>query len=163
MRLWLVLLANFVSQNNPTVLTLKNKNGEASRVKVSLKYIPVLMKLDPSESISNMGTLRVEILDAANLLAMDRNGKSDPFCIFELEGKEVFKSKVQKKTLHPSWNEHFETKIVSRTAANFVVEVHDWDMASKVTFTFSGRPIKYIDVLTLLFHRATFWAKPELI
>jgi Ca2+-dependent lipid-binding protein len=111
---------------------LKSKDGEVSKVKVSLKYIPVLMKLDPSESISNMGTLRVDILDAANLPSADRNGKSDPFCVFELDGKEVHKTKVQKKTLHPAWNEVFETKIASRTAAQFEVEIFDWDLGSKV-------------------------------
>jgi hypothetical protein len=90
------------------------------------------MKLDPSESISNMGTLRVDILDAANLPSADRNGKSDPFCVFKLDGREVHKTKVQKKTLHPAWNEAFETKVASRTAADFEVEIMDWDLGSKV-------------------------------
>lgn len=121
--------------NNPTVLSLKDKNGDISKIKISLKYIPVLMRLDPSESINNMGTVRVDILDAANLPSADRNGKSDPFCVFELDDKEVHKTKVQKKTLHPAWNEVFETKVVSRTAANFVVEVFDWDLGSKVCYS----------------------------
>jgi hypothetical protein len=92
------------------------------------------MKLDPSESISNMGALRVDILDAANLPSADRNGKSDPFCVFELDGKEIHKTKVQKKTLHPAWNEVFETKVASRTAAKFTVEIFDWDVGSKADF-----------------------------
>lgn len=100
------------------------------------------MQLDPSESINNMGNLRVDVLDAANLIAADRNGKSDPFCIFTLDGKEVHKTEFQKKTLHPSWNEVFETKIASRTAANFVVEVLDWDMGSKVCFA-RGCPFSF--------------------
>jgi Ca2+-dependent lipid-binding protein len=116
------------------VLTLKSKDGELSKIKVSLKYIPVNMKLDPSESISNMGTLRVDVLDAANLPSADRNGKSDPFCVFELDGKEVHKTQVQKKTLHPAWNEMFETKVASRTAAKFMVEIFDWDITSKVCY-----------------------------
>jgi len=118
--------------NNPTVLTLKDKDGQTSKVKISLKYIPVAMRLDRSESISNMGTLRVDILDGANLPAADRNGKSDPFCVFELDGKEVHKTKVQKKTLHPAWNEFFEAQVASRVAAQFEVEVFDWDIGSKV-------------------------------
>ena len=90
------------------------------------------MNLHPSESISNMGTLRVDVLDAANLPSADRNGKSDPYCVFELDGREVHKTLVQKKTLHPAWNEMFETKVASRTAAKFEVEVFDWDLTSKV-------------------------------
>lgn len=85
------------------------------------------MELDPSESINNMGTLRVEVLDAADLPAADRNGLSDPYCIFSLNGTEIFKTKTQKKTLHPAWNEYFERPIKSRTTADFKVTVMDRD------------------------------------
>jgi len=92
------------------------------------------MELDPSESINNMGTLRVDVLDAKDLPSADRNGYSDPFCRFELNGQQVFKTEVQKKTLHPAWNEFFETEIASRTGANFVCKVYDWDFASEPDF-----------------------------
>ncbi|KFY52897.1 hypothetical protein V496_08078 [Pseudogymnoascus sp. VKM F-4515 (FW-2607)] len=115
--------------NNPTVLKLKDDKGHVSSIKVSLKYIPVQMLLDPSESMNNMGTLRVDILDGADLPSADRNGYSDPFCKFELNGENVFKTQVQKKTLTPVWNEFFETEIPSRTAADFKCKVYDWDFA----------------------------------
>lgn len=98
---------------------------------VSLRYIPVEMKLDPTESINNMGTLRVDVLDAADLPSADRNGLSDPYCKFKMDGKDVFKTKVQKKTLHPAWNEFFETPVKSRIGADFKVEVYDWDFGEK--------------------------------
>jgi len=98
-----------------------------------------MMTLDPSESINNMGTLRVDVLDAANLPSADRNGKSDPYCIFALDGKQLHKTDVQKKTLHPSWNEFFETKVASRTAANFVVDIFDWDLGGKADFLSRGQ------------------------
>ena len=60
------------------------------------------MALDPSESINNMGKLRVDVLDASDFPSADRNGYSDPYCKFELNGKDVFKTKVQKKTLQPA-------------------------------------------------------------
>lgn len=103
-------------------------------MKVSLKYIPVKMHLDPSESINNMGNLRVDVIDAANLPAADSNGKSDPYCKFELNGQEVFKTKTQKKTLNPIWNEFFEIIIPSRTAAKFNCKVYDYDFADKPDF-----------------------------
>lgn len=115
----------------PTELTLKGTDGALSKVIVSLKYLPVKMQLDPSESINNMGTLRVDVLDAADLPSADRNGYSDPYCKFRLNGKEVFKTKVQKKTLHPAWNEFFEVPINSRTAADFKCDVYDWDFGDK--------------------------------
>lgn len=121
-------------QNNPTTLQLKSLNGGSSWVKVSLKYIPINMTLDPSESINNMGKLRVDVLDAMDLPSADRNGKSDPYCKFELNGDEVYKTKVQKKTLQPAWNEFFEVAVPSRTASKFKVDVYDWDFADKPDF-----------------------------
>lgn len=110
---------------------MKDDDGKMSSVKVSLKYVPVKMHLDPRESINNMGNLRVDVLDATELPSADSNGKSDPFCKFELNGQEVFKTKTQKKTLHPAWNEFFEVPIPSRIAAKFRVNVMDWDFADK--------------------------------
>lgn len=118
----------------PTELTLKGDDGSVSTVVVNLKYLPIEMKLDPSESINNMGILRVDVLDAAELPAADRNGFSDPYCKFKLNDKEVHKTKTQKKTLHPAWNETFETMVTSRTAANFRVDVYDWDFGDKADY-----------------------------
>ncbi|KAL2757592.1 hypothetical protein ACRALDRAFT_1039836 [Sodiomyces alcalophilus JCM 7366] len=120
--------------NNPTTLKLRDRDGRPCNVKISLKYIPLKMKLDPSESINNMGHIRIDVLDAENLPSADRNGKSDPYCKFELNGEEVYKTKVQKKTLHPVWNEFFEIPVPSRTAADFKVVVWDWDFADKPDF-----------------------------
>ena len=82
-------------------MTLKGSNGSVSKITVSLKYIPVKIRLDPSESINNQGNLRVNILDANNLPVADRNGFSNPYCKFDLNGKEIYKTKIQKKTLYP--------------------------------------------------------------
>ncbi|KAK4693255.1 hypothetical protein P7C71_g4110, partial [Lecanoromycetidae sp. Uapishka_2] len=115
----------------PEELVKYGSDGMSSRITVNLKYIPVKMELDPSESINNMGTLRLDVLDADDLPAADRNGFSDPFCKFNLNGKEVYKTQTQKKTLHPSWNEYFEVPVKSRTAADFQVAVWDWDFGDK--------------------------------
>lgn len=118
----------------PTELTLRTDNGAVSKIKVSLRFIPVVMKLDPSESINNSGEIRVDVLDAADLPSADRNGFSDPYCKFKLGDKEVFKTKVQKKTLHPAWNEFFETSVKSRIGADFRVDVYDWDFGDKADY-----------------------------
>lgn len=112
---------------------------------ISLRYLPVKMTLDPSESMNNSGSLRVEVLDAADLPAADRNGYSDPYCRFTLQGKEVYKTKTQKKTLHPAWNEFFEVPIRSRTAGNFQVDVYDWDIGGSSDFL--GKAIINLDIL----------------
>lgn len=97
------------------------------------------MQLDPSESVNNQGNLRVDLLDATDLPAADRNGFSDPFCRFMLGGKEVFKSKVQKKSLQPAWNEYFETQVRSRIAADFELKVFDWDLGGSDDFLGKAR------------------------
>jgi hypothetical protein len=110
---------------------MKDNEDRTYSVKVSLKYVPVQMRLDPSESINNMGNLRIDILDAKNLPSADSNGKSDPFVKFELNGMEVYKTKTQKKTLHPTWNEFFEVQVPSRTGSKLRAVVWDWDFADK--------------------------------
>ena len=115
----------------PTQFTLKDNHGRESKITVSMRFLPVKMQLDPSESFNNAGNVRVEVLDGADLPAADRNGYSDPYCKFMLHGKEIYKTKTQKKTLHPAWNEFFETPIRSRTAADFKVDVMDWDFADR--------------------------------
>jgi len=129
----------------PTAVTLKDNTGHDSKITVSMRYLPVQMQLDASESFNNSGNLRVEVLDAADLPAADRNGFSDPFCKFSLDGKEVYKTKVQKKTLHPAWNEFFEVPVRSRTAAKFEVNVMDWDFGDKADFL--GAAVINLDVL----------------
>ncbi|KUI53896.1 hypothetical protein VP1G_01297 [Cytospora mali] len=127
-------LARLTGNTLDTLKQCLDEDGRPSSVKVSLKYVPVKMHLDPSESINNMGNLRVDVLDAMELPSADSNGKSDPYCKFELNGQDVFKTKVQKKTLHPAWNEFFEVPVPSRTAAKFSVKVMDWDFADKPDF-----------------------------
>lgn len=137
------VLRRCLYQNTQLIMT--DAQGHDSKVTVYGKYLPVKMQLDPSESLNNQGNLRVEVLDAADLPAADRNGYSDPYCKFNLNGKEVFKTKVQKKTLHPAWNEFFEVPIRSRTAAKFELTVYDWDFGDKADLL--GKAIINLDVI----------------
>jgi hypothetical protein len=127
------------SLNNPREYVLKGNGGGVYKVKISLKYIPVEINLDPSESINNMGDLKVDLVEGKNLPSADRSGYSDPYCVFILNGEKVFKSKTVKKTLNPSFDERFEVSIPSRTAADFVVEVYDWDLGGSPDFLGKGK------------------------
>ena len=120
--------------NNPHDFILKSTSGELYKIKVSMKYIPVLIELDASESINNMGDLRVDLVEGKNLPAADRSGYSDPYCVFLLNTERVFKSKIVKKTLNPSFDEKFEVSVPSRTAAEFILEVYDWDLGGSADF-----------------------------
>lgn len=61
-----------------------------------------------------MGMLTVFVDGAKGLKAADRNGYSDPYAQFTLNGLKVFKSDVKKKTLNPTWNEKFDVEVVRR-------------------------------------------------
>ncbi|KAL8286655.1 hypothetical protein RQP46_004183 [Phenoliferia psychrophenolica] len=112
--------------DSPTEFVLSNR-GELSTVKISTKYIPVEIKIEPRESITNSGWLRVELLDATGLPSADRNGKSDPYAVFELNRVKVAKSAVVRKTLAPQWNETFDIGVRSRVGSDFTITIFDWD------------------------------------
>ncbi|KAG8983790.1 hypothetical protein FRB95_008982 [Tulasnella sp. JGI-2019a] len=99
----------------------------AGKVIISAKYVPVDIKLEPRESILDMGVVRVELLDGKELPAADRSGKSDPFVVFTLNDTRVHKSQTIKKTLAPTWNETFTVMVPSRVTSAFSVEVFDWN------------------------------------
>ncbi|POW18700.1 hypothetical protein PSHT_05469 [Puccinia striiformis] len=103
------------------------EGGNRSTISIQCRYIPVPITLEPRESINNMGLLTVFLDHAKDLMAADRNGYSDPYAQFVLNGAKVFKSSVQKKTLNPKWTERFDVEIPSRAAAEFYVNVYDWD------------------------------------
>lgn len=44
------------------------------------------------------------MLKARNLIAADRNGKSDPYCRVSV-GQKVFSTTVQPNTLNPEWQQ----------------------------------------------------------
>ncbi|KAK9376941.1 C2 domain-containing protein [Lipomyces chichibuensis] len=128
--------------NAPATISFVSKNpDEVYTLKVSFRYIPVLMTLDPFESHNNQGFITVKVVGATHLPAADRRGKSDPYCVFELNGVKAYKTKVVKKTLHPAWGELFETPIPRLSSANFVVKVYDWDMGPAEDDFLGGSPI----------------------
>ncbi|KAF5100759.1 hypothetical protein D0Z00_001147 [Geotrichum galactomycetum] len=116
------------SYKEPYVLTIKNGNNNVASATIRMRYFPLLMQLDPSESVNNMGLLNGEIVKAENVPAADRSGYSDPYTNVILNGQKIFKTKIVKKTLNPVWNESFSTEILSRTTDKLTLECYDWDM-----------------------------------
>ncbi|KAK9448882.1 C2 domain-containing protein [Limtongia smithiae] len=102
--------------------------GGANSVEFLFKYVPVKMVLSPIETFDNQGILMITMVDGTSLPAADRRGKSDPYCVLELNGEKVFKTKVIKKTLNPTWNESFQMPVSSRISAKLELKVYDWDM-----------------------------------
>uniref|UniRef100_A0A2K6RLU9 Multiple C2 and transmembrane domain-containing protein 2 n=1 Tax=Rhinopithecus roxellana TaxID=61622 RepID=A0A2K6RLU9_RHIRO len=88
---------------------------------VSISDLCVCPLADPSErkqitqryclwnslkDMKDVGILQVKILKAADLLAADFSGKSDPFCLLEL-GNDRLQTHTVYKNLNPEWNKVF--------------------------------------------------------
>ncbi|KAK9432930.1 C2 domain-containing protein [Lipomyces doorenjongii] len=128
--------------NQPATINFVSQNpGEIYTLKVLFRYIPVLMTLDPFESHNNQGFISVKVVDATNLPAADRRGKSDPYCVFELNGVKAYKTKVIKKTLNPAWGELFEAPVPRLSSTKFAVKVYDWDMGPSEDDFLGSSPI----------------------
>uniref|UniRef100_A0A8C6QDS0 Multiple C2 and transmembrane domain-containing protein 2 n=1 Tax=Nannospalax galili TaxID=1026970 RepID=A0A8C6QDS0_NANGA len=58
------------------------------------------------KDMKDVGLLQVKVLKAADLLAADFSGKSDPFCLLEL-GNDRLQTHTIYKNLNPEWNKVF--------------------------------------------------------
>ncbi|KAJ8003242.1 hypothetical protein DPEC_G00167370 [Dallia pectoralis] len=68
--------------------------------------------------------LTINLKEGRTLVIRDRNGKSDPYVKFKVEGKTIYKSKVVYKNLNPKWSESFSFPLQDREQ---VVEVRVYD------------------------------------
>ncbi|PNX77558.1 C2 domain-containing protein at1g53590-like protein, partial [Trifolium pratense] len=70
---------------------------------------------------------KIEIVEAADMKPSDLNGFADPYIKGHLGGYR-FRTKIQKKTLAPKWQEEFRIPIITWDSNNvLVIEVRDKD------------------------------------
>ncbi|KAK5874492.1 hypothetical protein PBY51_019432 [Eleginops maclovinus] len=58
------------------------------------------------KNLRDVGFLQIKVIKAADLMAADLNGKSDPFCVLEM-GNDRLQSHTVYKSLYPEWNKVF--------------------------------------------------------
>ncbi|KAG0049221.1 hypothetical protein BGZ83_005948 [Gryganskiella cystojenkinii] len=115
-----------------------DKTDKRGTLHLKFQFLPVVIDLLPKERLDNMGNLTVTLVRAKNLVAADRGGSSDPYVVFKVNGKEVFKSDVVKKNVNPEYNETFVVPIASRAEDQFSFEVFDWNQLQTAKSLGSG-------------------------
>ncbi|EAY10953.1 C2 domain containing protein, partial [Trichomonas vaginalis G3] len=69
-----------------------------------------------------------KVISATKLVAMDSNGKSDPYVVLKYnKDGEPQKTEICKKTLNPEWNQDFTFTVVQKKTDILYVECWDWD------------------------------------
>ncbi|KAH9272619.1 hypothetical protein BASA83_005124 [Batrachochytrium salamandrivorans] len=104
-----------------------------ARLKAEFWYAPVQIDMDVNSKF-NSGVLNIDIIDAKNLASADRNGLSDPYCMISVNGEKLHKTKVQKGTLNPVFNEQVSVSIKSRLRSTVELQVMDWDAIGAHTY-----------------------------
>lgn len=105
---------------------------DENKLSIVFEFVPTVdNSTNLFESVENTGLLKIGVKSGADLMAADRGGKSDPFVVGRLNNKQVFKTKIKKKTLNPVWDETFSIPIKSKNKDKLTLEAIDWDMTGE--------------------------------
>ena len=70
--------------------------------------------------------LRIQLVAGRNLVAMDKNGTSDPYVKFKMNGRLIHKSRTISASLNPTWEETFSLP-VEDPFVPITIKVFDYD------------------------------------
>mgnify|MGYP001038299684 CR=1 FL=1 len=110
---------------------LESNDKELQKVKKNL------VEARTSEKINKFGVmegsvLTVHVIEAQNLIPMDRTGSSDPYVVLECEGKKI-QTRYIPQDLNPVWDEVF-TFMITEGTGDLKVTVMDYDKGSEDDF-----------------------------
>lgn len=96
------------------------------------KFGSILLSMTYTEKPDRNVELKMTIHRAKNLLPADSNGLSDPYCkvrMIDAKGETVFKvtSKIDFKTLNPTFEESYEWTFPYSAANKMLLQVYDYD------------------------------------
>nr|XP_047902574.1 multiple C2 and transmembrane domain-containing protein 1 isoform X10 [Anser cygnoides] len=105
---YLVLLVTLTASAAVTIsdLSVNSLEDPKEREEILKRYSPMRM----FHNMKDVGFLQVKVIRAEALMAADVTGKSDPFCVVELNNDRLLTHTVY-KNLNPEWNKIFTINI----------------------------------------------------
>uniref|UniRef100_A0A5F8GJ91 Multiple C2 and transmembrane domain-containing protein 1 n=1 Tax=Monodelphis domestica TaxID=13616 RepID=A0A5F8GJ91_MONDO len=104
----LVLLVTLTASATVSIsdLSVNSLEDQKEREAILKRYSPMRM----FHNVKDVGFLQVKVIRAEGLMAADVTGKSDPFCVVELNNDRLLTHTVY-KNLNPEWNKVFTFNI----------------------------------------------------
>ncbi|XP_043370528.1 multiple C2 and transmembrane domain-containing protein 1 isoform X2 [Dermochelys coriacea] len=105
---WLVLLVTLTASAAVSIsdLSVNSLEDQKEREEILKRYSTIRM----FHNMKDVGFLQVKVVRAEALMAADVTGKSDPFCVVELNNDRLLTHTVY-KNLNPEWNKVFTFNI----------------------------------------------------
>ncbi|XP_071887798.1 multiple C2 and transmembrane domain-containing protein 1 isoform X8 [Anas platyrhynchos] len=105
---YLVLLVTLTASAAVTIsdLSVNSLEDPKEREEILKRYSPMRM----FHNMKDVGFLQVKVIRAEALMAADVTGKSDPFCVVELNNDRLLTHTIY-KNLNPEWNKIFTFNI----------------------------------------------------
>uniref|UniRef100_A0A8C3YRV5 Multiple C2 and transmembrane domain-containing protein 1 n=1 Tax=Catagonus wagneri TaxID=51154 RepID=A0A8C3YRV5_9CETA len=104
----LVLLVTLTASATVSIsdLSISSLEDQKEREEILKRYSPLRI----FHNLKDVGFLQVKVIRAEGLMAADVTGKSDPFCVVELNNDRLLTHTVY-KNLNPEWNKVFTFNI----------------------------------------------------
>lgn len=138
----------------------EKSRGKNSKLKVTFEYSPLQvvnisndtteedfqknylekLKEEDKESAGVAGVVCICIHSAQNLLPMDKNGLSDPYCIVYENRREVKTTSCVENTLNPVWDNVVEFCTADYTQTVISLVLHDKDVTALETLRIKEDP-----------------------
>ncbi|XP_015860564.1 multiple C2 and transmembrane domain-containing protein 1 isoform X3 [Peromyscus maniculatus bairdii] len=129
----LVLLVTLTASATVSIsdLSVHSLEDQKERGEILKRYSPLRI----FNNLKDVGFLQVKVIRAEGLMAADVTGKSDPFCVVELNNDRLLTHTVY-KNLNPEWNKVFTFNIKD---IHSVLEVTVYDEDRDRSADFLGR------------------------
>ncbi|XP_063101428.1 multiple C2 and transmembrane domain-containing protein 1 isoform X5 [Cavia porcellus] len=129
----LVLLVTLTASATVSIsdLSANSLEDQKEREEILKRYSPLRI----FHNLKDVGFLQVKVIRAEGLMAADVTGKSDPFCVVELNNDRLLTHTVY-KNLNPEWNKVFTFNIKD---INSVLEVTVYDEDRDRSADFLGK------------------------